>query len=107
MIIIHNDLMTAIANSKPEILRDFELFQNYPNPFNPKTVISWQLAAGGAVQLSLHNSAGQRIAVLINQIQPAGFHSFEFDGSQLASGVYLYRLNAEDFVQTRKMVLLK
>jgi enterochelin esterase family protein len=85
----------------------YMLNQNYPNPFNPSTVITWQLAFGGAVELSVYNITGQKVAVLFDERQPAGFHSIEWDASGLASGVYLYRLEAEGYVQTRKMILMK
>jgi hypothetical protein len=83
------------------------LFPAYPNPFNPTSVISWQLAVGGQVKLSVYNLAGEKVAFLINERQPAGFHQAEFDGSTLASGIYLYRLQAGKQVMTRKMVLMK
>jgi hypothetical protein len=85
----------------------FQLLQNYPNPFNPTTVISYQLAVSSPVELSVFNLAGQRIVILVDETQPAGIHQIEFDASRLASGVYLYRLEAGGGVQMRKMILMK
>jgi glucuronoarabinoxylan endo-1,4-beta-xylanase len=86
---------------------EFALEQNYPNPFNPSTVISWQLAVGSEVELKVFNLLGQDVHTLVNERQQAGFHSVEWDASDLASGVYLYRLQAGDFVETRKMLLIR
>jgi hypothetical protein len=83
------------------------LYQKYPNPFNPKTVISWQLAVSSAVDLSVYNILGQKVATLVNRKQKAGFYTKEWDASGMASGVYYYRLVAGEFVSTKKLVLLK
>ncbi len=90
----------------------FLLFQNYPNPFNPKTVVSYQLAVGSNVELSIYNLLGQKIRTLVKTEQPAGTYQVEWEGvndagQPAASGVYLYRLFAGDLVQTRKMILLR
>ncbi len=87
--------------------RYFALEQNYPNPFNPQTVISFDVPARSAVRLDVFNILGQHVKTLVNEALPAGSHSAGFDGSAFASGVYLYRLKAGDFAETRKMVLLK
>jgi len=79
----------------------------YPNPFNPTTIISWQLAVGSLVRLEVFDVVGQKVATLVNERQPAGSYSLEFDASDLASGVYLYRLQASNYVETRKMMLMK
>ena len=86
----------------------FELSQNYPNPFNPATMINYQTAAPVNVNLTVFNMLGEEVAVLINnQFTEAGQHSVRFDGSNLASGTYIYRLTAGDFVQVKKMMLTK
>ena len=85
----------------------FELFQNYPNPFNPRTTISWQLAVDSYVQLKIYNINGEEVATLLSAFLHSGFHSVEWDASDVASGVYLYRLEAGGYVETKKMVLMK
>src|SRR5574338_295794 len=86
----------------------FELSQNYPNPFNPTTMINYQIAEPVNVTLSVFNMLGEEVAVLINnQFTAAGQYSVRFDGSNLASGTYIYRLTAGDFVQTKKIFLTK
>jgi regulation of enolase protein 1 (concanavalin A-like superfamily) len=83
------------------------LYQNYPNPFNPTSTISWQLLVGSSVNISVYNLNGQRVAILVDEHQSAGFHQIEFDGSALASGVYLLRFIAGNFTATRKIILMK
>ena len=83
------------------------LNQNYPNPFNPTTVISWQLPVSTPVKLTVYNPAGQKIATLVNERLSTGFHQIEFDASILASGLYIYRLEAGKYVETKKMFLIK
>ena len=83
------------------------LEQNYPNPFNPVTVISWQLAVGSHVDLSIYNVLGQKVATLVNKRQPAGSYKLEWDASNVTSGVYIYRLQAGSRVETRRMILMR
>jgi hypothetical protein len=85
----------------------FKLQQNYPNPFNPTTNITYQLPTASQIDLSVYNMIGQKISVIAQGLQEAGTHTVKFDASQLSSGIYLYRLNAGDRVQIKKMVLLK
>jgi len=85
----------------------FMLSQNYPNPFNPSTTINFALPVNSEVRLVLFNILGQEVAVLQNGYLPAGFHQFQLNGSELASGVYLYRVEAGSFTDVRKMILLK
>ncbi len=85
----------------------FTLFPNYPNPFNPKTRISYSLPVGCQVSLEVYNITGERVATLVNQRQGAGYHRVTWDASGMASGIYLYRISAGSFNQTRKMVLLR
>ena len=83
------------------------LEQNYPNPFNPSTTISYALTTRSHVTLTVFNTLGQQVAARINESQEAGYHDVRFDGSGLASGVYFYRLQAGDFVQAKKFVILR
>ncbi|MCK9211877.1 MAG: T9SS type A sorting domain-containing protein [Ignavibacteriaceae bacterium] len=91
----------------------YKLEQNYPNPFNPETVISWQLAAGSFVTLKVYDVLGNEVATLVNEEQPAGSYQVNFNtqlttnNKQLSSGIYFYQLRAGNFVQTKKMILLR
>jgi hypothetical protein len=84
-----------------------QLNQNYPNPFNPQTVISWQLAVGSHVELSVYNLLGEKIATLISESMTPGDHTYTFNGKNLASGVYYYQLVAGDYREVKKMILLR
>ncbi len=86
----------------------FQLAQNYPNPFNPTCTIRYTLPAAGKVKLTVFNALGQKVAVLVNGRQTAGVHTVVFNGVQLSSGVYFYRLTVdEQHSATRKMILLR
>lgn len=89
------------------IPESFSLLQNYPNPFNAGTTIRYTLPKSVNVSLKIYNAAGQKIAVLVDESQNAGFKSIAFSPENIASGLYFYRLTAGDFVATRKFVLLK
>ena len=86
---------------------EFTLSQNYPNPFNPETVIDYALPKASDVTLVIYNLRGEEVVLLINGAMPAGNHRVSWDASGFASGIYFYRIQAGDFVQTRKLVLLK
>jgi hypothetical protein len=92
------------SKSPPE---KYELKQNYPNPFNPSTVIGWQLAVASEVELSVYNLLGQKLATLVSEQQNAGNHQVEWNAHNMPTGVYYYVINAGEFYQVRKMVLLK
>ena len=85
----------------------FYLFQNYPNPFNPVTTISYQVPQPAFVTIKVFNTIGQEIKTLLSEFKQSGSYSIRFDGSGLTSGVYFYALIARDFVQTKKMILMK
>lgn len=86
----------------------FELSQNYPNPFNPNTIIEYSIASSTNVTLTVYSILGEKVAVLVNnQFTEAGKYSVNFSGANLASGHYIYRLEAGNFVSTKKMLLTK
>jgi hypothetical protein len=81
--------------------------QNYPNPFNSNTIINYQLSLTNDVKLSIYDLLGQKVATLENERKRAGYHQVEWDASGFASGVYYYRIEAGEFVDVKKMVLVK
>ena len=86
---------------------DYNLSQNYPNPFNPSTKISWQSPVSAHQTLKVYDVLGNEVATLVNEFRNAGSYEVDFDASKLSSGVYFYKLQAGDFVQTKKMLLMK
>ncbi len=89
------------------VIKEYALAQNYPNPFNPTTEIKYSLPEKDHVVLRVYNTLGIVIATLVDEIQPAGTYKVSFDGKDLFSGMYFYRLQMNDFVKVRKMILLK
>jgi uncharacterized protein (DUF1501 family) len=87
--------------------KQYSLEQNYPNPFNPSTVIRYELPDGVNVRIDVYNSLGERVATLVDGPQGAGTHEVNFNGGSLASGMYLYRLKAGSFQETKRMLLVK
>jgi hypothetical protein len=85
----------------------FELEQNYPNPFNPSTTVQYSLPKLSKVKIILFNLLGQEVATLVNEEKSSGNYKVNFDASNLPSGVYFYQLKAGNFIQTKKMILLK
>jgi hypothetical protein len=98
------DLAEAVDITTP---LTFSLSQNYPNPFNPSTNISWQQSASAYTKLVVYDELGTEVAVLVNEEKPAGNYEIEFNASELASGMYYYRLTAGSFIETKKMILIK
>ncbi len=91
---------------------DFSLAQNVPNPFNPATTISYEVPESGSVKLVVYNLLGQQVRTLVNDNIEAGFHTIVWDGAdefgrQVASGIYIYRMNSGDFKATKRMMFLK
>jgi hypothetical protein len=98
---------TGIGERAVEIPQQFDLGQNYPNPFNPSTTIEYELPTRAHVTLTVYNLLGQVVAMPVDEVQTAGYKSAVFNASGLPSGVYLYRLQAGEFVATKKLVVLK
>jgi hypothetical protein len=87
--------------------KEYALQQNYPNPFNPSTTIRFELPHAAQVSLMVYNVLGQEVMTLISEEKPAGIYEVQFDPRNLSSGMFVYRLRTGDFVQTRKLMLLK
>jgi hypothetical protein len=98
---------TSAVEPIDEIPAAYEVMQNYPNPFNPSTRIRYGLPQKSQVTLSVFNTLGQEVANLVHGDYEAGYHETTFDASGLSSGVYFYRLKAGDFVQTKKLLILR
>jgi hypothetical protein len=90
-----------------EIVKNYALFQNYPNPFNPTTTINYQLPQTGNVTLKIYDILGREVATLVNEQKNQGRYSVNFDASSLASGVYIYRIKVNDYVCSKKMLMIK
>jgi hypothetical protein len=99
--------VVKIAPEKPENPAEFRLAQNYPNPFNPTTTIAYSLQRDAKVTLAVYDILGREVATLVNGAQIAGQHKVSFSGENLATGVYIYRLQVADKIITKKMALVK
>lgn len=97
----------AVGIEADAIPANYYLFQNYPNPFNPTTMIKFSLKKGSAVKIMLYDIAGREIETLVNTQYSAGTHSIRFDASNLANGIYFYRIITDEFSDIKKMVLMK
>ena len=103
-----SEILTSVnETANYNMLRNYELKQNFPNPFNPVTKISYAIPQNSFVELKVFNLLGQEIATLVNQEKPAGNYEVNFNATNLPSGVYIYKMKSGDYVETRKMVLLK
>ena len=91
----------------PALPLEFALSQNYPNPFNPTTNIEFRIANFGFVSLKIFDVLGREISTLVSEMRAPGAYTVRWDASSVSSGVYFYKLEAGDFTQTRKLVLLK
>ena len=95
------------TGTMPPIVNDFKLEQNYPNPFNPSTKIKFEVPNSTFVSLTVFDAIGNKIQILVSENKSVGTHTVDFDATGLTSGIYFYKLQAGDFVETRKMILLK
>jgi hypothetical protein len=99
--------LTGIKNPENEVPKTFMLNQNYPNPFNPKTVIEFSLPKGEFVEIELYDVLGKKVATLLSEPKQPGKYQLTVDGTNLASGVYFYKMTAGSFNDTKKMLLIK
>jgi Secretion system C-terminal sorting domain/Cohesin domain len=102
-------IITAIQfkTDMPEISLEFSLNNCYPNPFNPNTRLSYTINESGDISMSIYDLLGNEVTQIENGYKPAGNYSYNFDASNLTSGIYFYRLQAGDYVETKKMLLMK
>lgn len=101
------NIITVDVDEKLVLPTKFALTQNYPNPFNPRTKIKYSISERSKTTLKIFDILSRKISTLVNKQQPQGNYTVEFDGENLSSGIYFYRLQAGDFVETKKMILLK
>jgi len=99
--------ITSINLPDPNLPEKFELSQNYPNPFNPSTTILYSIPKSTFVELKIFDIAGREVKTLVNQFQSAGAYSINFNTNELSSGLYIYRLQAENFATAKKMLFLR
>src|SRR5690606_2904697 len=105
---VKGDIMVGVTGNGAEIPKEFALYQNYPNPFNPATKIKFDIPKQSIVSIKLYDIAGREVTRLVNNASYSpGAYSVEFNASHLASGVYFYRIEADNFVQIKKMMLIK
>ncbi len=106
-VILKYSIATSVKDPPTNILTRFSLEQNYPNPFNPSTMIHYQLPMNNVVTLKVYDVLGREVETLVNERESSGSHAVRFDGSNLPSGVYLYRLEAGTYHDAKKLLLLK
>jgi len=102
-----SDVLTDVEIDYSYTPNEYSLIQNYPNPFNPNTIIKYELSEISFITLKIYDVLGSEITTLVSDQKSAGYYEVEFDGIDLPSGVYFYQLKAGDFIQTKKMVLIK
>jgi hypothetical protein len=107
MIGIMNNHFLSDVNEKENIPTDYKLYQNYPNPFNPSTKIKYELPKSGYVKIIVYDNLGREVKVLVNQYQNAGYYEIQLSAGELSSGVYYYKIQADNFSETKKFILLK
>ena len=103
----NNDVITDVENQQYELPTEYELQQNYPNPFNPSTKITVSIPESGNYILKIYNILGEEVATLLSDQLNAGTYTFNFDASNLTSGIYFYNFSGNNFIQTKKMMLMK
>jgi hypothetical protein len=101
---IHNIGISQISSEVPD---KYNLYQNYPNPFNPETSIKFDVPKSGIAKLKIYDMLGKEVQILHSGYLNAGKYEFKFNGKELSSGMYFYKLETENFTQIMKMVLVK
>ena len=101
------DTTVGVEKVTGKLPESFSLYQNYPNPFNPSTTIKFALPTDSRVKINVYNTLGQLVETLVDKEMESGYHEVNFNASKLSSGVYLYQLQAGDYVSVKKMLLLK
>ncbi len=104
---VYINKITAVEPETKQIISEFELLQNYPNPFNPSTTISYTIPKAGNVSLKVYDMLGREVTTLINDYRIAGKYEVNFLVSNLASGLYIYKIQSGNFISTKKMMFLK
>ena len=104
---IELDPINSVFNNQELNPEEFKLFQNHPNPFNPSTNIGYTVPRNEFVNITVYNALGQIVTTLVNEEKQAGYYEIQFKASELTSGVYFYKLTANDFTRIKKMLLLK
>ena len=105
--VLHTMGIVTSNDDLADVPKEFELQQNYPNPFNPTTTIRFDLPETADVNIELYSIDGRHVGSILNQKMPAGKHQVEVNGRSLASGGYVYRLNAGSFSASKTMILMK
>ena len=104
---ISADIISNIKTVNNEIPDDYSLSQNYPNPFNPTTSIDFSIPDAGMVTLKVYDMLGKEITTLVDEFKGAGTYTVEFDGTDISSGTYFYRMQSDDFIKVKRMMLVK
>jgi hypothetical protein len=110
--VVNITLTVPVDEERNELPTSYELFQNFPNPFNPTTTINYTIPKTESsnylnVQLIVYDVLGREVRKLVNEVQKSGEYRYRFNGANLTSGIYFYRITAGDYSHTRKMILLK
>ncbi|NUM62639.1 MAG: T9SS type A sorting domain-containing protein, partial [Ignavibacteriaceae bacterium] len=104
---ITNPLVNKLNVTKDILPKEYALEQNYPNPFNPTTTIQFSVPKQTQLKINIYNTLGELVATIADGMYQAGYYKIMFDASKLSSGTYIYRLESSDFVEVKKMILIK
>lgn len=105
--VYYNDVITSVEEQQELIPTVFKLEQNYPNPFNPSTIIKFAVPERSNVLIKIYDILGGEVATLVDEELDTGWYERSFNASSIASGVYIYRMNAGNFISTKKMLMVK